>query len=401
MKTLVLSLIASFAAVAGLAPAFAAPTLQVSRELTVIPKDSTDNLGGLPADPATTVVYTLTNVGDANLVLTNNVDVPSSANAVCNISAQPAASLIFVGGTTTFTISIGSIAGPFTCNVRLFSSDPASPFTFTIGGTDGGSQPPALSVLSEGEAVEDLDDIITELVPDVRAEQTLTIVNVGGGELQITASTLTVSHADCSVTPSLSLAPGAPASLVVAITPSGAPTYRCDVLITSNDPARAGVIVGFTDQRPGAHLLLSLLGDRVEPDASVDLGRLTDRSYVLTLDNVGTVRLSNIAVALSGNCRLDSTALPRVLDPPTAEVSPAIPVVFTVTGNAGQPVTCEIEVTSSDRDTPSYRITVLGDLPPRGCSVGGDGGLLALAVTLAAIWFGRRRAIPPDRRSRR
>ena len=96
------------------------------------------NFGGTAADGTVPVsrTYTITNTGTGTLTMVGADPVSISGPGAADFTVSASPSAIAPGGTTTFTITFTPITtGAETAVVNLATSDPSSPFTFTVTGT--------------------------------------------------------------------------------------------------------------------------------------------------------------------------------------------------------------------------------------------------------------------------
>lgn len=114
----------------------AAPEMNVARGATSVADGSTDALGSAAVSQATTVTYTITNAGSANLTITTPVTISGQTNCTVSVTTQPGTS-VAAAGTTTLVLSVTpTAAGAFSFNVSITNNDAnENPYNWTVSGT--------------------------------------------------------------------------------------------------------------------------------------------------------------------------------------------------------------------------------------------------------------------------
>lgn len=407
-------LIVAVCVLAGAAPAFGAADIQVFRE-GLVAENTTDNIGASTIGTPRSVIYMVFNAGDMTAQLPNGVGIASSTNAACVISSQPGV-VIPANQTSLFTLSVTPGGAAFSCVLEVFSNDPDSPYTFTVGGTaTGGSTADILISGPNGEIVDGEEDAFA-VVPGTTGVRTYTITNSGAQTL--VCGTVTIDqevNATCTTTQPLQqqIGTGESVTFEVALTPSDA-LYSCTVSVPSNDPDESPYTVTIGPPNAGVDGLEVVVSELpsttttvVTPTIDVQHG---DRILILPRFTIAPVRQASslsflvrnkasepivfgsppitTARELNTECRISGSAELSSLMPGdestlmSVEISPLEP----------GPFECEIVITTTSG---TFTFTYVGQADsPRSstCSTGGEPGWLAgLALSmLVLLRHGRR-----------
>jgi Immunoglobulin I-set domain/Protein of unknown function (DUF1573) len=211
--------------------AAAAPVLQVLQAGTPIAKGSTVTYPSTPTGTPVSILFTIQNNGNANLVI-NNPTTLVSGSAFFEI-VNPTTP-ISPGGNTVFRVRLQSGApGTYNGTVTISSNDPVNPsFSFNLVGTVTG---PVLSVggVSNGSTV-----TFPNTPVGTPTSKLFTIYNNGTANLTLSNPTTLVSGSGFSeiVNPTTPIAPGGNTVFRVRLQSGTAGTYNGTVTIDSNDP---------------------------------------------------------------------------------------------------------------------------------------------------------------------
>lgn len=122
--------------ISGTGDPYPAPEIDVSRGGSVIASGGMDDLGALMG--ATTVTYTIDNVGDADLSVTG-ATVNNAVGATVNVTSAPGMT-VAANGSTTVELSVTPSAATFSFELSIGNDDSdENPYTISVNGTDGGT----------------------------------------------------------------------------------------------------------------------------------------------------------------------------------------------------------------------------------------------------------------------
>ncbi|HEY6321160.1 MAG TPA: choice-of-anchor D domain-containing protein, partial [Thermoanaerobaculia bacterium] len=217
--------------------AVAGPVLSVQQGTTAIAKSSTYTLPlTTPVGTPVSVLFTISNTGNANLTL-GNASTLVSSGAFSEIATPTTP--VAAGGNTTFRVRLQSgTAGTFTGTVSIASNDPVNPtFTFTVQGTVTG---PSISVQQGGTQIGKGSAYTFPASTPVGVSTSVlfTISNTGSAPLNIgNASTLVSGGAFSEIaTPATPVAAGGNTTFRVRLLSNTAGTFTGTVSIASDDP---------------------------------------------------------------------------------------------------------------------------------------------------------------------
>lgn len=357
-----------------------APKMEIQRPAyTLIPKNSTDNVGSVPTGSGQTFTWYLFNNGTATLNLTGSPYVQLSAFSNCNatVTAQPYPTLSGGGWSTTFDILIvPSSSASFSFQVSIASNDAgANPYVFTVagnGGSSGGSpnmsvQRPVGTTIANGG-----NDNLGSLNAGAGSSFTYTIANTGTGTLLLNGTPLValsnISNCSVSVTsqPAASVAPSGSTSYVVLVTPTAAGAFSFRMTIANTDAAKNPYIVNVSGtasstaapsidvQRPvGA----TITNGGTDSAGSLPVGTATTLTY--TVANLGTASLT-ITSTTTGS---QSNCTAAVGAAPASNVGTGSSTSFTVnvTPSAVGAFSFTVSIVNNDSAKNPYTFTVSGN----------------------------------------
>ncbi len=210
--------------------AAASPVLQVLQGTTSIAKGSTFPFPSTPTGTPVSVLFTIKNNGNANLVINNPTSLVSGSgfSEIFNATTP-----VVPGGTTVFRVRLQSgVPGTYTGTVSISSNDPVNPtFTYNVVGTVTG---PVLSVggVSNGSTY-----TFPNTPVGVPTSVLFTIYNTGTANLDISNPSTLVSGAFAEIAnPTTPILPGGNTAFRVRLQNSVAGTYNGTVTIDSDDP---------------------------------------------------------------------------------------------------------------------------------------------------------------------
>lgn len=397
-------LVTLLSSIAGVSAATAAPMVALTRDGTAVPRNATDDVGSLPVQSSRQVTYTVTNVGDRELMVID-VGLSSPLNGGCSVSSSPS-SAVAVGASTTFTIDVrADAAGPAGCGVRIVSTEPQQLYSFTLRGT-AASGSPEIEVTRGAQVIpnEGVADAVSA-PPGTTTPAELTIRNLGTAALDVTATSIVQEiGATCAVTSpaAFSIAPAGATNVQLSIARTDSPAFSCKLEIRSNDADEASTVIRVTSlsQTTGFQVFVN-----DEPVESVPASALDDASqaidpsfqtaHVIRVVNTGTADLFEFFVDLTGPCEESATDpfAPRPVFP-SADTEQGVVNLFSERRGPLEPDICIIDIAISGSEPQHFYITIKRPLRSgdRGCSAGSGGaGGLALGGCAAALIARRRR----------
>src|SRR5258708_503727 len=208
--------------------AAASPVLQVLQGTTSIAKGSTFPFPSTPTGTAVSVLFTVKNNGNANLVINNPTSLVSGSgfSEIFNATTP-----VVPGGTTVFRVRLQSgVPGTYTGTVSISSNDPVNPtFTYNVVGTVTGP------VLSVGGVSNRSTYTFPNTPVGVPTSVLFTIYNTGTANLDISNPSTLVSRAFAEIAnPTTPILPGGNTAFRGRLQNSVASTYNATVTIDSD-----------------------------------------------------------------------------------------------------------------------------------------------------------------------
>ena len=332
----------------------------------------TNNFGLVAVGTNTSLTFTITNIGDADLTV-SNIIIDGTDSAMFTVTTNPTPVLLVPGGSTNFTVRFtpGS-TGLKTAELHIANNDANSnPFNIALTGTGTGpggvpkiavQQPPGTNIVN-GIGTNDFGFVAL----GTNASLTFTIKNIGNSNL--TVSGITIGGTDSAMftvttnpTPVL-LIPGGSTNFTVRFTPGSTGLKTAALHIANNDTNNNPFNIALTgtggtpeiavEQPPGTSLV-----DGVSTNyfGSVAVG--TNSSLTFTITNSGNANLTGLGITIDG----PDSAMFTVTANPTAPVIPSGSTTFTVRFapvSAGVK-TAALHIANNDSNENPFDITITG-----------------------------------------
>ncbi len=406
----------------GSASSTSAPEIDVQRPAgSTVTSGGSDNAGSLPIGSASTLTYTIANLGTASLALNGGTPVTLSAlnNCAANITVQPAGSVAALA-TTTFTVSVTpSAAGVFSFSVSISNNDSnENPYTFTVSGTAVVNGPeidiqrPVGASKASGST-----DVLGSVAFGVNLTLTYTIANTGNQTLNLTGTPVVAISAlnNCSAavttTPGTAVPAGINASFVVSYSVSGVGAFGFTMTIASNDADEASYVINVS----GTGGTLPDISVRLQSATLADGGNAN-----MGNSNVNSPVTLTFTITNTGNAPLNLTGpLPVVTGGTNNCTAIVLAQPASLTLAAGAQTTFSIEVTAASLSALGFTVSIASDDPDEnpfnftvngagstfmvgssgngvggGCSLDESGNLWFVCLALSALagmWLRRRR----------
>jgi len=306
------------------------------------------HFGAIVAGTNTSQIFTVENIGSANLTLTGGAPVTLSDNINFSVTAQPLpVSPVPPSGNAVFTIQFNpppANAGYHTATVTVANNDiDEGVYTFTVTGQADAVPAPEINVRVGGSNLPDDDNDALPYVynsydfGELNADgnngnttvyETFTINNAGSGPLDVTGVSLSAGDTgDFDLDPTGLTSPvpsGGSTSFRVRFDPLSVNLKDTLVSISSNDVSEATYTFGIQ----GTGILPEV---KVSPD-DYNFGNFdaasSSSAIPFTVTNTGNTNLNNVAVAGGDlNFTLDNSNFP-------ANLAPGEQKTFNVTYNA-------------------------------------------------------------------
>jgi hypothetical protein len=325
-----------------------------------VAKGSTYTFPSTPAGTATSVLFTITNTGSANLNLGNPTTLVSGgAFSEIYTPSTPVAP----GGNTVFRVRLFSAtAGTFSGTVSIASDDPVTPtFAFTVTGTVTG---PVIGVTGVAQGS-------TYTFPSTPAgtptSVLFTITNSGSVNLNLGNPTTLVSGGAFSeiYTPSTPVAPGGSTVFRVRLFSATAGTFSGTVSIASDDPVTptfaftvTGTVTGpVIGVQQGSTPIAN--GSTFTFPASTPAGVPTSVLFTITNSSGAPLNLGNPTTLVSAG------AFSEILTP-TTPVAPGGSTTFRVRllSNTSGTFNGTVSISSDDLNHNPFTFTVSGTVTP-------------------------------------
>ena len=313
------------------------PEIAVSQPLgtDLVDGVSTKDFGIVPVGASSSLVFTITNSGTADLTILGPITFDGADAAQFSVTSPPSTPVI-PGGSTTFIVRFTPLTGGLkVAALHLVNNDSdESPFDITLTGT--GTTAPEIAVsqplgtdLTDGVSSRDFG------VVSVGGNSSLTFTITNSGTANLTGLGITFDGADAALF-SVTASPAAP------VVPAGSTTFtvRFAPLTAGAKAAALHIASNDGDESP---FDLSLTGTSVAPEIAVSQPLGTDladggsqsfgpvlvgaaTSLTFTITNSGTANLTGLGITIDG---VDA-ALFTVTVAPVAPVVPAGSTTFTV-----------------------------------------------------------------------
>jgi uncharacterized membrane protein len=335
---------------------------------------STNNFGSVIVGTNTSLTFTVTNSGTANLTGLA-ITVSGADSSMFTVTTYPVAPVI-PGGSTTFTVRFTPVsAGPLSATLQIASNDPNNnPFNLAVIGTGVAVgttsgivvQQPAGTDLTNGVSTNNFGSVIV----GTNTSLTFTVTNTGAANL--TGLAITVSGANSSMftvttNPVAPVIPGGSTTFTVRFSPASAGLKTAMLQIASNDPnnnpfdltiigmgVTAGAAADIVVQQPVGSNLTN--GISTNDFGSVIVGTNTSLTYTVT--NTGAANLTGLAITVSG---ADSSMF-TVTTNPVAPVIPGGSTTFTVlfTPASAGSKTATLQIASNDPTNNPFDLALTG-----------------------------------------
>ncbi|MES2660682.1 MAG: choice-of-anchor D domain-containing protein [Verrucomicrobiota bacterium] len=351
------------------------PEIAIEHSLTgdLTDDGSTVNfINTLTGTTGTPEIFTIRNTGNTNL--TGIVVSTSGTNASDFILGSPTVTTLAPGASTTFQIAFHpGASGSRTATIQIASND-ADENPLLIALTGNGITFPEIAVeRSDSGNVTDAADTVDFSglqIGSTSAAETLVLRNLGTAPLTDLVITLDGANAADFILdgPAVdSLAPGASATLSLFFAPSASGARTATLHIASSDADESPFDIALTGT--GIALLPEIAIERANgtglTDASASLVfsatslGTSSAAETLTLRNLGTATLTNLAVALDGASAADFTFDGPAMNSlaPGASVTLNVFFVPTVAGTRN----ASLRITSNDADENPFDIALTGN----------------------------------------
>ena len=245
------------------------PEMDVSSSISgPVTDGGTDPLGAQTAGVPSSVTYTITNTGTANLTVASiALSLPSNvAFSFGPISGVP---IIAPGGSGTVTINFTpTVAGPFSFNLSFSNDDgDENPFNYTVSGTAVGTPEIAVSASIGGAVADGGTNAQGAQAAGTPVTVTYTVTNTGTDALTLATAT---SSALSNVTVNSIGAPGSTTVIAsggtttfdVQYTPTLAGAFSFDLSFVNDDP----------DENPFNYTVSGTASGAPEIDVSASIG---------------------------------------------------------------------------------------------------------------------------------
>jgi len=328
--------------------------------------DSEHDFGEVILGESASWYSTISNVGTADLVISNLVCSPSvfTADISSRVTIPPGESVLL---TITFTpLDVTTYNG----ELLVYSDDPDEEVvSMTLAG-QGVPVPVPDIVLSEHE-----HDFGGVVLGD-SATWSFTIYNVGSDDLEVTGIVSELPVFSTDFAPRLVILPGDYHQVTVTFTPVEAVVYSGDLIISSNDPDEPQVSVHLQ----GAGLAGDIdLSATAHDFGDVPVGESADWELLIT--NLGNDDLNLTAITCDEPV-FSTDFAPRLLLPPGASTT----VTVTFTPPAAIEYSGQLSIESDDPDEPTVVVAL------QGTGLAGDIDLSATAHDFGGVTVGETAA---------
>lgn len=356
-----------------------APNMEVHRPAySVIPPNSSDNVGAQPAGNALNLTYTIFNKGSATLNLTASpmVQLNSQTNCAAQVTSQPPVSSLQGGGwSMQFSVSVTptTTGQPFSVVMTIPSNDTAkSPYSITISGTASStSGAPEIDLTRGGSIATGSTDVVGSATASVQATLTYAISNAAGtAALNLTGSpAVSISNqsnvsASVQTQPATTIAAGASANFTVQYTPgTGAFSFR--ITIANNDSNENPYVIDVTGtgtstsapevdlQRGGS----GIADGGSDPVGTLAAGSAASFSYTVLNTGNAALTLGTVTVGTQTNCTVNVTAQPAT----SVATSGSTTFTISVTPTGAGAFSAQLSFTTNDPNENPYDFTITGN----------------------------------------
>jgi hypothetical protein len=329
------------------------------------------NFGSVVVGANTSLTFTVTNLGTANLtglgITIDGVDA-----ALFSVTAPPTAPVI-PSGSTTFTVRFAPVSpGLKTAALHIANNDSdENPFDITLTGTGTAVAAPEIAVeqppgtdLVDGVGGKDFGLVVVGL----NTSLTFTITNLGTANL--TGLGITIDGVDAalfSVTanPTAPVIPSGSTTFTVRFAPVSPGLKTAALHIANNDSDENPFDITLTGTGTAVAApeiaVEQPLGANLADGGSKDFGSVVvgaNTSLTFTITNLGTADLTGLGITIDGA----DSAMFSVTANPTAPVSPSGSTTFTVRfAPASTGVkTAALHLANNDSDENPFDITLTG-----------------------------------------
>ncbi|MDM8553642.1 choice-of-anchor D domain-containing protein [Desulfococcaceae bacterium HSG7] len=360
------------------------PEINLKQGPTDIADGGGHDFGSKVTGTDTDTVFTVENIGDADLTLTTPLTIAGAHAGEFGIQAQPT-SPVTAGGSVTFTVRFS----PATTGAKSA--------TISIVNNDGDENPYVLNLQGTGTAPEiHLKQDVTNIadggghdfgskVTGTDADTIFTVENIGSADLTLTTP-LTIAGADAGefgiqAQPTSPVTAGGSVTFTVRFSPATTGAKSATISITNNDSDENPYVLnlqGTGTLVPAPEINLKQGAMNIAGGGGHDFGGKvtgTDTDTVFTVENIGSADLIlttplTIAGAHAGEFSIQAQ--------PTSPVTAGGSVTFTVRfspATAGAK-SATISITNNDSDENPYVLNIQGTstLPGTGTLVTHDFG---------------------------
>ena len=367
------------------------PEMDLSEGATPVPDGGNYDYGSHDNGTDTDVTFTITNSGDADLILTVPLTISGADAGEFSIQSHPE-DTIAQGTNTTFVVRFSpTSAGAKTAVISIDNNDgDENPYDLNLQGT--GTEPAYPEMIVTGNTIEiisgdntpdsadgtdfgNVDTLNTTLTQD------FVIGNSGDSDLNLTgtpAVLITGTHgSDFAVIqqPSTPQAPGSSVIFTIQFNPSDTGVRTATITIANDDSDEnpytfdiqgTGTITPEIDVQGNG---ITIVNNDNTPDAA-------DNTYFGDIDVIGSTSAKTFTIENPGSDDLNLTGTPRVAitgdaaseftvtsSQPSTPVPPGSTVTFEITFDPAAigPREAAISITSNDSDEDPYIFAIMGN----------------------------------------
>ncbi|SMG52832.1 gliding motility-associated C-terminal domain-containing protein [Marivirga sericea] len=351
----------------GTITATAEPEIELLAGTIPFSTGSTITLADAVQSNEATQIFTINNIGTAELTINSANFNDGSAFSVSSISSPIAA-----GSSANFTVTLdGTLAGDFSDVLTIFSNDAdESSFVINLSGTVIGISEPEIEVINASTVLVSGSSVIDfgQGTVGSNVQQQLVINNLGTTDLNISSLTLR-GDSNFSVSPATAVVPaGGTASFSLTLSTAAAGSFTDQLTINSDDPDEGAFIIdlqGIIVAADGQEISVIYDGSPlISGTGLIDFGEVIQgqtASQTLTIENTGTSELVITEILLDDGSAFSFEELdfPLTLMP---EESLAITLLLS-TDVVGF-FTDTMTIVSNDPDLGGFEIDLSGNVNP-------------------------------------
>ncbi len=347
-----------------------APEIAISQPPgTDLPDGGAKNFGVVLVGASTNLTFTITNSGDANLILTLPITFDGVDASLFTVTTPPTTPVI-PGGSTTFIVRFAPLSpGVKTAGLHLVNNDGnESPFDLTLTGTavapEIAVEQPVGTNLADGGG----KDFGTVLV-GTSTSLTFTIRNTGSANLTLTLP-ITFDGANASLftvttPPTSPVIPGGSTTFTVRFAPLSPGVKTAGLHFANNDGDENPFDLALTGTGIAPEIVVEQpVGTNLADGGGKDFGPVlvgTSTSLTFTLRNTGSANLNlTLPITIDG---VDASLF-TVTAPPTTPVIPGGSTTFTVRFTPVSPGVgvkiAALHLANDDSDENPFDLTLTG-----------------------------------------